>query len=300
MKHLVKWFLTASIFISVVLPQIDFDLPDDSASFGILICDFQTGIFEEGTVLNVQLCTECDLSSFPFDVIFLEPGDFGSIQFNYTATGDTVFYATIIWDGFGEIYYPASFFPSDSFYVEIENSTEVSIQYWDEVGNSTNDDSLLYSAQSAYELIRKLSLVHQFTFSPYQTQIIAYLYTPTVGATDWTVAKWIFFLFRNPEMISVKEDENPIPQNFKLYQPYPNPFNPTTTIRFDIGVATQRAASLRIYDITGRLVETLVNGELVGSEHEVVWNAGNLPSGVYFVRLQSGEFVENRKVILIK
>ncbi|NHZ86967.1 MAG: T9SS type A sorting domain-containing protein [Planctomycetia bacterium] len=62
----------------------------------------------------------------------------------------------------------------------------------------------------------------------------------------------------------------------------------------------QHATSLQIFDITGRLMETLVNGELVSGEHEITWNADNLPSGVYFVRLQSGEFVMNQKVLLIK
>ncbi|HDY75232.1 MAG TPA: hypothetical protein ENH49_01780, partial [Candidatus Marinimicrobia bacterium] len=122
MKHLMKWLLTTNIFISVVLPQNDFFLPDDSASFGIFICDFETGVFEEGTVLNVPLCTECDFNSFPFDVIFLEPGDFGSIQFNYSSTGDTVFYATIIWMALGEIIYPDTFFHADSFSIEFDNA----------------------------------------------------------------------------------------------------------------------------------------------------------------------------------
>lgn len=93
-------------------------------------------------------------------------------------------------------------------------------------------------------------------------------------------------------------DENLIPQNFKLHKPYPNPFNPTTTIRFT--VAPNNKTSLWIFDITGGLVDELVSGELVSGVHEIIWNASNLSSGVYFVRLQSGEFVENQKVLLIK
>jgi len=93
-------------------------------------------------------------------------------------------------------------------------------------------------------------------------------------------------------------DEIPISQNFKLHQSYPNPFNPTTTIRFS--VEARHASLLRVYDLTGRLVETLVNDNLQSGEHEIVWNAGSQPSGVYFVRLESGEFVENRKIVLLK
>ena len=93
--------------------------------------------------------------------------------------------------------------------------------------------------------------------------------------------------------------DNPqTPSSFTLHQNYPNPFNPTTAIRFS--VAPNSKTSLQIFDITGRLVETLVSGKLVTGEHEIVWNAGRQPSGVYFVRLQSGEFFETQKIILIK
>jgi len=93
-------------------------------------------------------------------------------------------------------------------------------------------------------------------------------------------------------------NETPLPQSFKLHQPYPNPFNPATTIRFS--AASTQSLQIQIFDITGRLVETLIDEPLTQGEHEIVWNAGSQPSGVYFVRLQSGEFVQNQKVILLK
>ncbi len=94
------------------------------------------------------------------------------------------------------------------------------------------------------------------------------------------------------------EDENPIPKNFKLHRPYPNPFNPVTTIRFS--VETTDLLSLRVFDLNGRLVETLVDSKIQVGEHEAVWNAGSQPSGVYFVRLQSETFFETQKVLLMK
>lgn len=285
------------LFLSILYSQPLFDLPDDSASFGMLICDYETSEFEEGIVLNVPLCAGCDLIGFPFDIFYQSPGDFGWIQFNYTETNDTIFYATIVWMGQGSITYPTNFLPADSFSVEAGNASDPdSIYYWSSWGDIIiEDETFFQSAAAAYENIRSLSIVHQFADYPYK--IIAFMYTPTVGATDLTVAKWIFFLFRNPEVISVV-DENSYPQNFKLHQPYPNPFNPTTTIRFS--VETRLITSLQILDITGRLVETLVNDEMVPGEHEIVWNAGSHPSGVYFVRLESGEFVEKQKIVLVK
>ena len=98
--------------------------------------------------------------------------------------------------------------------------------------------------------------------------------------------------------VSVASDDQLLPDSFTLFPPYPNPFNPTTTIRFSVEML--HATSLQIFDITGRLVETLLDESLTPGDHEVTWNAGNLPSGVYFVRLQSGEYVESQKVILLK
>lgn len=90
-----------------------------------------------------------------------------------------------------------------------------------------------------------------------------------------------------------------LPNDFVLFPAYPNPFNPTTTIRFKL-VKSQQNASLRIYDISGRLVETLLNEKLIAGEHEIKWNGGNNPSGVYFISFETGEFFSNQKIILIK
>jgi hypothetical protein len=112
----------------------------------------------------------------------------------------------------------------------------------------------------------------------------------------YMAAPWSGIYRIDLDELSIEEPQTP--SSFVLYQNYPNPFNPTTTIRFSVG--TLHAASLMIYDITGRLVETLVNGELVSGEHEITWNAGQLPSGVYFVRLESGKFSQTQKIILMK
>ncbi|MDP6401198.1 MAG: T9SS type A sorting domain-containing protein, partial [Candidatus Marinimicrobia bacterium] len=86
--------------------------------------------------------------------------------------------------------------------------------------------------------------------------------------------------------------------SFKLFPAYPNPFNPTTTIQFSVEM--HRNASLQIFDITGQLVETLVNGQIGSGFHEIKWNAGGFASGVYFVRLQNGNHLINQKLLLLK
>ena len=88
------------------------------------------------------------------------------------------------------------------------------------------------------------------------------------------------------------------PLEFKLYQNYPNPFNPTTTIRFSL--PQREHVTLKVFDILGREVATLVNEELNSGEYSVVFEAKGLPSGVYFVRLQAGKFIQQNKMEMIK
>jgi hypothetical protein len=78
----------------------------------------------------------------------------------------------------------------------------------------------------------------------------------------------------------------------------PNPFNPTTVIGYEL--EEQAYATLTVYDVTGRLVATLVEGELPGGRHNATWEAQGVPSGVYFCRLTVGDFSETRKMVLLK
>ena len=85
---------------------------------------------------------------------------------------------------------------------------------------------------------------------------------------------------------------------FVLSQNYPNPFNPTTTIGYDI--PERSLVTLVIYDVLGRRVETLVNGEKQPGHYEVTLDASRLASGVYLYRLQAGSFSETRKLAFVK
>jgi alpha-L-arabinofuranosidase len=87
-------------------------------------------------------------------------------------------------------------------------------------------------------------------------------------------------------------------QDYRLYANYPNPFNPTTTISFDL--AKSGNASLKVYDMLGRTVATLVNGRLTAGHHTVNFIASNLTAGVYFYSLKSGDFSSVKKLILLK
>ncbi|MBS4034201.1 MAG: T9SS type A sorting domain-containing protein [Ignavibacterium sp.] len=86
--------------------------------------------------------------------------------------------------------------------------------------------------------------------------------------------------------------------NFNLSQNYPNPFNPTTTIKYSI--PKLNFVTIKIYNVLGIEVATLVNEEQTVGTYELNWNAANLPSGVYFYQLRAGNYVETKKMILLR
>ncbi|HSP88127.1 MAG TPA: T9SS type A sorting domain-containing protein, partial [Ignavibacteriaceae bacterium] len=118
-----------------------------------------------------------------------------------------------------------------------------------------------------------------------------YIFAGTEGASTW----------RRPlsEIItSAEQQENRLPDNFILQQNYPNPFNPSTTIRYSI--PTSEFVTIKVYDVLGSEVATLINEEKPVGSYEVDFNASNLSSGIYFYTLQAGKFSETKKLILMK
>ncbi len=89
-----------------------------------------------------------------------------------------------------------------------------------------------------------------------------------------------------------------LPQESGLEQNYPNPFNPSTTIRYRLAADAQ--VSLRVYDLAGREVANLYEGQMNAGMHEVTWNASQQASGVYFVRMQAGSAISMRRIVLMK
>jgi len=99
-------------------------------------------------------------------------------------------------------------------------------------------------------------------------------------------------------IVGVEEENSIVPKSIYLYQNYPNPFNPSTTIRFEIPVSG--LVTLKIYDVLGNEVVTLVNEELTAGVHETNFDATRFSSGVYFYQIKSGNFIQTKKMILIK
>lgn len=115
----------------------------------------------------------------------------------------------------------------------------------------------------------------------------------TTGTSPWSEI-WSFETL----YIGLNTYSNEIPKVFKLYNNFPNPFNPFTKIRFDIPRISK--VNVIVYDILGRETVKLFDNILQPGKFEILWNASNYPSGVYFYRLITADFTETKKMVLIK
>ncbi|MBN2365376.1 MAG: T9SS type A sorting domain-containing protein [Calditrichaeota bacterium] len=97
---------------------------------------------------------------------------------------------------------------------------------------------------------------------------------------------------------AIASEVKAIPANLTLYQNYPNPFNPRTTIEFELPMNTE--VTLKIYNILGEEVATLLSDFLLSGSYEFQWDAGKYASGVYYYRLQAGDYVETKKMVLMR
>jgi len=98
--------------------------------------------------------------------------------------------------------------------------------------------------------------------------------------------------------IGIRKIDEKIPNKFNLYQNYPNPFNPTTNIKFDL--PKNLFVSLKIYDILGKEVANLISSELTAGSYNAEWNASQYSNGIYFYRIETGNYKETKKMLLIK
>ena len=96
----------------------------------------------------------------------------------------------------------------------------------------------------------------------------------------------------------VKNQTSVDPNVFRLNQNYPNPFNPTTIISFNLPVRAH--VSLKVYDLIGHEVATIVNEPMAAGSHSAAWNAASLQSGIYFYMLNAGSYTETKKLVLLK
>jgi hypothetical protein len=116
-----------------------------------------------------------------------------------------------------------------------------------------------------------------------------YIFAGTYGYSVWK---------RSLSITEVKNISPEMPSDFALHQNYPNPFNPVTNIKFDI--PKSEFVTVKIFDVTGREIETLLSEQLQAGRYSISWDATNYPSGVYFYQLITNSYSQTKKMILIK
>jgi hypothetical protein len=114
------------------------------------------------------------------------------------------------------------------------------------------------------------------------------------GAATENPMKYLVF----PTWLGVDDDADNRPVNFSLNQNYPNPFNAKTTISFEL--KENSPVTIDVYDITGAKVTTLVDNVMTAGNHDVIWDAGDVASGVYYYKLTAGDATETKQAVLIK
>ncbi len=168
------------------------------------------------------------------------------------------------------------------------------------VGNEPGDKRMVFGAGP-------------FSFTAGDTQDVWYAMIGGMGVTKAAAVdtihhyaemmRRIFMENMNDYLVSIHDPVNPLPQGVSLHPNYPNPFNPSTTIRYELKQASK--VTLKIYNLLGQEVRTLVNAQKSSGIHSVIWDGKNhhgqrVTSGVYFYRLEAGDFVKTRKMVLVK
>ncbi len=137
---------------------------------------------------------------------------------------------------------------------------------------------------------------------PAKSNGYSYIFNKTDLSMSWFNKGGIAYTFYKADSVTTSLEEAPTGTNlthgFQLYQNYPNPFNASTNITFTI--TSQIHVSLKIYDVLGNEIETLLNEEKSPGTYKLNWHTNNIPSGIYFYKLQTGEYSELKKMILLK
>ena len=177
----------------------DWPVLADSMNLAVLVLDYLTYTFEGGNLAYYEPCDGCDSDSLPFTVDFKPTWDFASILFTYKATGDTLFWAEIIWHGGGQILYPVAFTPADSFCTLSDSIAEPADPERFQFYPTLPPEELITKTDSTWAAVSTLDIVHAFAEGDFK--VAYYFYPPAVGAFNPAVAKWIVFLYRGRTVV---------------------------------------------------------------------------------------------------
>lgn len=145
------------------------------------------------------------------------------------------------------------------------------------------------------------SAVNEWTFAYFDISAAAGQTVEIGFRADAANSVWSFLYLDDVSILTSLTDvdgDGMPPRVFKVNQNYPNPFNPSTTINYS--VSKTGLVIIKVYDVLGKEIETLVNGEKSVGNYSIKFDGSKFPSGIYFYRMQAGEFVETKKLTLLK
>jgi len=159
--------------------------------------------------------------------------------------------------------------------------------------------SLQESAPSSVMLTDSIVTIGSTSDQQYRNHIFTVVASDNLGNTDTMYYHLIDFSKSAKLLTSIElGDAAGLPDEFLLKQNFPNPFNPSTSIEFSLSNASE--VTLLIYNLLGEEVAHLIEGKMPGGYNRVTWDASSFPSGIYFYRLRAGEFVQTKKMVLLK
>jgi hypothetical protein len=162
----------------------------------------------------------------------------------------------------------------------------------------TNFDTLTVKVKVVYFTAGPGSLLHNHELWSEEYGLIFASRPDEGGGPHWLIACRINGRIIGDSALVTSIDRTEIPSSYSLFQNYPNPFNNQTTIRYDL--PKRCFVSVKVYDLLGRVISILVDEEKLEGKYTINFNSNNLPSGIYFYELKTNEFLERKKMILIK
>lgn len=171
---------------------------------------------------------------------------------------------------------------------------------------SKNVTSLFFNGDTIYASLKPGGIyratIQNQTWSPYNDGLTNLNVNSIYGSNDYLYAGVTYggFFRRHANISNSIENNSGVIKEYTLYQNYPNPFNPTTSIKYSIPANQHQNVKIVVCDILGKEVTTLVNEKQNAGTYEATFDATNLSSGIYFYKLQAGDFVQVRKMILLK
>ncbi len=160
-----------------------------------------------------------------------------------------------------------------------------------------------FTAGFAFQQDKPSTIVHKSVlsgggeaFSDGEYRIVGTLGQPFMSSKSNPVGFW--YLASRELNVEVEQSSLNVPKEFQLQQNYPNPFNPTTIIEF--ALPKQSSVTLKLFDILGREIATLVDAELESGVHKINFDGQDLASGIYFYRIHAEGFLKTKKLMLLK